>query len=266
MPSDNNVFPFFKNRNLSDVELPLLEADSVSFAPDGKTIIDDVSLSIEAGSSTALVGVSGCGKSTILKVLAGLIVPNLGKVLYHGTDIFTCGTQFNAQFRKETGFVFQDSALWANQTLWQNLELPLKLHFPEKSSFQIKKRIQTVIDQVGYTKSLDIRPVDLSQGEKKLISFARAILCSPKLLFLDEWTESLDDNTSRRLEALVLDLKNAGITLVFVTHSLRVLQLLGEDVCLVKNGKIVDIQSSAEFFASCGDNLDIIDMGDIDEI
>jgi ABC-type multidrug transport system ATPase subunit len=143
----------------------------------------------------------------------------------------------NMEFRRESAFVFQNSALWANQTLLQIMDLPLRLHFPEMTGKEREERIDEVMTLVGYRRSLSIRPSALSMGEQKLIAFGRAMLCKPRLLFLDEWTESLDDNAARRLVTLVKQQKLHNNTIVFVSHDLRIIKELADYAVILVGGR-----------------------------
>jgi len=216
----------------------ILSLKNISFFPQNIRIIEKVDLDIEEGKTTALIGPSGCGKSTLLKLTAGLIIPTSGEVHYRGRDITAMNRIQNLEFRRESAFVFQDSALWANQNLQQILELPLKIHFPEMNEKDRQKRIAEVMTTVGYKKSLDIRPSALSMGEQKLIAFGRAMLCKPNLLFLDEWTESLDDTAARRLVTLVKKRKLEHNTIVFVSHNMGMIQDLADYIVMLVDGHI----------------------------
>lgn len=232
---------------MNDEQTPLIELESVSFFAQDKLVVDSISCIIPSGKTTAIVGPSGGGKSTVLKLAAGLIVPSSGKVLHKGNDISLMNRAKNLEFRKEASFVFQDSALWANQSLLQILELPLKIHFPNISETKRKERIQEVLSQVGYRKSISIRPSNLSMGEQKLIAFARAILCNPSMLFLDEWTESLDDTAARRLVTLVKKKQDAGNTIVFVSHNFQIIKELSHMIMLIEEGHLT-LNATAEEF------------------
>jgi ABC-type multidrug transport system ATPase subunit len=101
-----------------------------------------------------------------------------------------------------------------------------------------ERRIEAVISEVGYKKDLGIRPAQLSMGEQKLLGFARALLCKPKLLYLDEWTESLDENAAQRLIKLVRVRKNEGTSIIFVSHDLRIIKDIADDIVMVLGGQI----------------------------
>jgi len=216
----------------------IIELKNVSFSAQDGNIVDDVSIEIKTAKTTAIVGPSGGGKSTVLKLAAGLLVPDQGEVLYKDNNIVYMSRSENLEFRREGAFVFQDSALWANQNLFQILELPLKIHYPEMSGKQRTDRINAVTELVGYRKTLNLRPSGLSMGEQKLIAFARAMLCNPSLLYLDEWTESLDETAAERLIDIVRKKQKEGATILFVSHDLRIIKDLADFIVVIIDGKL----------------------------
>ncbi len=229
---------------------PVIELKDTSFSAQDKAIVQNISLSFAEGETVALIGPSGGGKSTVLKLAAGLIVPSEGEVFYQNQDISLMNRQQTLAFRKEAAFVFQDSALWANQTLRQILELPLMIHFPKMTQNQRTARITEVLAEVGYKKTLDVRPSQLSMGEQKLIAFARALVCSPRLLFLDEWTESLDDSAARRLVNLVRRMQQNDHTIVFVSHNFKIIREIAQKICMIVDGRISMTVTAEEFNAN----------------
>jgi ABC-type transporter Mla maintaining outer membrane lipid asymmetry ATPase subunit MlaF len=216
----------------------IIELKDVSFSTQNQEIVRGVSCCFEEGQSAALVGPSGGGKSTVLKLAAGLLVPSGGSVLFRGRDLALMKRTENLAFRKESAVVFQDSALWANQDLYQNLDLPLRIHFPAMNKVSREKRMKEVLAEVGYKRHLLIRPSQLSMGEQKLIAFARAMLCKPRLLFLDEWTESLDDHNSQTLIELVKYRKEQGGTVIFVSHDFRIIQGMADYIVMIAAGTV----------------------------
>ena len=215
----------------------IIDIKDVSFIAQNRLIVRNFSLQLEEGKTTALVGPSGSGKSTILKLSAGLLVPTRGEIVYKEKDVHSMNRQETLDFRREASMVFQDSALWSNQTLYQNLELPLRIHFPAMSSSEIEYRIHEVLREVGYRRDLAIRPAQLSMGEQKLIGFARAMMCRPSLLFLEEWTESLDDSAAHRLIALVQRHQLEKKTVILVSHDFRIVRLLADYIIMVLEGQ-----------------------------
>jgi ABC-type multidrug transport system ATPase subunit len=216
----------------------LIELDQVSFSAQNQQVVRNLSHRFEEGTTTALVGPSGCGKSTMLKLSAGLLIPTQGEVSFRGRGLTRMSRAENLEFRREGAVVFQDSALWANQSLYQTLELPLWVQFPGMSRTEREDRIREVLDAVGWRRDLAVRPARLSMGEQKLAAFARALVCRPSLLFLDEWTESLDDTAARRLTALVKKRQEAGHTIVFVSHDFRIIQDLADHIIMMLGGQI----------------------------
>lgn len=239
----------------------IIEVTNVSFFAENQGIVRNVSCSFTEGKSTALVGRSGCGKSTLLKLAAGLLVPSEGKVSFRGKDIFAMNRSENLAFRREAAMVFQDSALWANQSLYNILELPLRIHFPEMTHAERDSRIHAVLDEVGYhRKDLSIRPSQLSMGEQKLIAFARALMCRPKVLFLDEWTESLDDSAASRLIRLVQDHQQKQNTVIFVSHDFRIIKNLADYVIMIVEGQM-SLNLSREQIETDDDMAEHIERG-----
>ena len=198
--------------------MAILKMLNVCYEDNDQKIIKDVSHYIEPNSVTAFLGKPGSGKSTALKLLAGLIPPTSGTITFEDKDIHSLTQKQNLEFRKRAAFMFQDSALWANQDIYHNLELPLQLHFPKLSAKARKERIMHYTQLVEYNKSLVIRPAALSIGEQKKISFARTLICEPDILFLDEPTESIDEKTEDLFISILKQQIEQHKTIVYVSH------------------------------------------------
>jgi ABC-type multidrug transport system ATPase subunit len=238
----------------------VIELRNVSYSAQNRRLVRNVSYEFAEGKVTALVGPSGGGKSSVLKVSAGLWAPDEGEILYRGKNIALMNRSENLAFRRESAFVFQDSALWANQNLFQILELPLRLHFPAASRREREQRIEEVVSEVGYKKDLGIRPAQLSMGEQKLIAFARALLCRPSLLYLDEWTESLDENAAQRLIGIVTRRRNEGVSVILVSHDTRIIRSIADIVVMILGGQIF-LSLTREQMAEDEDLRRYIEMG-----
>jgi len=215
----------------------IIELKEVCFSAQDRDVVQELSMEFQESKITAVIGPSGSGKSTVLKLAAGLLVPSSGEVLYKGKNIALMSRAENLEFRREGAFVFQDSALWANQNLDQILELPLKIHYPQMTKTQRAHRIKEVAAEADYRKDLNIRPSRLSMGEQKLIGFARAMLCNPSLLFLDEWVESLDETSANKLIEVVKRRHREGASVIFVCHDMRIIRDLADYVVVVVDGK-----------------------------
>jgi putative ABC transport system ATP-binding protein len=180
------------------------------------TILDDVGFTVEAGDTVAIVGASGSGKSTLLGLLAGLDLPSTGRVIVSGQDLFALDEDARARWRAENvGFVFQSFQLLAQMTALENVMLPLELAGARDAS----ARSRALLERVGLGERLGHYPRTLSGGEQQRVALARAFAGSPRLLFADEPTGSLDHATGERIIELLFELnRESGATLILVTH------------------------------------------------
>ena len=186
-------------------------------SPEGTlTILDDVSLAVNAGESVAVVGASGAGKSTLLALLAGLDAPTAGEVWLEGTEFSALDEDGRAAMRgQHVGFVFQSFHLVPSLTALENVMLPLEL----AGRTDARQAAREVLSQVGLAGRLGHYPRQLSGGEQQRVAIARAFVTSPSVLFADEPTGNLDTATGARVVQLLFDLNRAtGTTLVLVTH------------------------------------------------
>jgi putative ABC transport system ATP-binding protein len=180
------------------------------------TILDDVSFTVEPGTTVAIVGASGSGKSTLLGLLAGLDLPSAGRVIAAGQDIFALDEDARAAWRaRHVGFVFQSFQLLPQMTALENVMLPLEL----AGDAGAESRARELLGRVGLADRAAHYPRTLSGGEQQRVALARAFAGSPPLLLADEPTGSLDAATGERVIELLFQLnREAGATLVLVTH------------------------------------------------
>ena len=199
------------------------------------TILDDIHLTIAAGESVAILGPSGSGKSTLLALMAGLDRPTEGEVLLDGLAIQNLSEDRLAELRRrKVGFVFQNFQLLANQTARENILLPLEL----AGEHQPGARADELLAQVGLAQRGHHYPVQLSGGEQQRIALARAFATRPPILLADEPTGNLDGATGGRILELLTDLRRqAGTTLVLVTHDTSVARLTGRAIYL-RDGRV----------------------------
>jgi len=226
----------------------LFNVDHVSVRIAETEILHDISIELSQGIATCIVGKAGSGKSTLLKVISGLVLPDEGAVFYKGKNIHNMNKRETMEFRAACSFAFQDAALWANQSIYNNLALPLAIHKPELNKTDTDAIIKRVIQRVGYQEGLGFRPADLSMGEQKLISIARALICEPEIMFLDEPTASLDHEAVERLIQILLEEKKSGRTIIMVTHDANLIARLADQICIVANGSLAT-QGPAEKIA-----------------
>ena len=204
----------------------LLALQSVSFGyGDGQSripVLDEVNFCVKSGQRIALLGRSGSGKSTLMNILAGLLLPEQGSVVWQGTDITQLNDAKRVALRRHTiGVVYQFHHLLPEFSAEENVALPAILGGQTvATSTQLARQL---LDQVGLGHRLDHRPGELSGGERQRVAIARALAGHPKVLLMDEPTGNLDETTADQVLAMLLDLSGTTQTsLVIVTHDRRV--------------------------------------------
>ena len=223
---------------------PILEAKALTKSyrsGDGSlTVLKDVTFSVPAAGSCAIVGPSGSGKTTLLGLCAGLDVPSAGSVHLAGRDLGSLSEDDRARLRSETvGFVFQNFQLLPTLTAIENVMVPLEL----RGERQIRDVAASLLKKVGLAERLHHYPAQLSGGEQQRVALARAFLNRPKILFADEPTGNLDNETSDTIVDLLFELNaSSGTALVLVTHNLELARKAGRIIQL-KGGGVVEDQT-----------------------
>jgi phospholipid/cholesterol/gamma-HCH transport system ATP-binding protein len=185
------------------------------------------------------MGPAGCGKSTLMKVAAGICVPDSGEVLLEGRPLARLGDARLREWRRSSGFMFQDAALWANKTIFENLALPLQFHYPSLPAAEVRERVRAALARGGLESSLEQRPAQLSMGEAKIASFLRSVILEPELLFLDEPTTSIDHAAQEKMLAMIREMKQRGCTIISVTHDAHLASMLASDLVVLKQGRVL---------------------------
>ena len=191
--------------------------------PSALTVLDDVSFAIEAGTTSSIVGPSGSGKTTLLGLCAGLDRASSGTVSLGGVSLGNLDEDQRARLRSEkVGFVFQSFQLIPTLSALENAMVPLEL----RQEQNVRARAADLLGRVGLGDRLDHYPAQLSGGEQQRVAIARAFINRPTILFADEPTGNLDDDTSGRVQDLLFELnEEAATTLILVTHDLDLAQL-----------------------------------------
>jgi len=197
----------------------------------------NINLEIKPGDFLALVGPSGSGKTTLLNLIAGLLLPSSGTLLHGKENITSLSLEQRTQHRLDyMGFVFQDYQLLPVLTAAENIEFPLQLKKIDK--YEIKKRVNWALEQVGLENLGNRYPKQLSGGQQQRVSIARAIACKPEIILADEPTANLDSKTAQEIIQLFLKLnEELNLTFVFSTHDQRLIDQV-KTVLYVKDGKI----------------------------
>jgi putative ABC transport system ATP-binding protein len=205
------------------------------------TVLDDITFDIEEGETFAVVGPSGSGKTTLLGLCAGLDRPDSGRVELCGTDLATLNEDERAALRnREVGFIFQNFQLLPTLTALENVIVPLELQGADNPG----KTGKDLLDKVGLADRLDHYPSQLSGGEQQRVALARAFSSNPSILFADEPTGNLDEETGEKVVQLLFELNQASnTTLVIVSHDLELAQR-NQRILRLKGGKIIANEST----------------------
>ena len=223
-----------------------LQFENVVYSPEITPLFANLDLVIPVGPCTVIMGPSGAGKSTLLRLGAGLIPPDSGHIEYCGLDWSDLSDHENVTAREGIGYVFQNGALWANKSVYQNIELPYLYHRPKASRQEVRDAVAKAARLAGIRAQLGLRPSQLSLGEQKLVSLARALVMDPPMLFLDDPTGGLDAQATENLMGLFNDLKRQGRTLLLVTQEPGVTARLADRLVLLKDGAVLTSGTFAE--------------------
>ncbi|MCY3781256.1 MAG: ABC transporter ATP-binding protein [Chloroflexi bacterium] len=200
-------------------------------------VFDGISLDIYEGEFFALIGASGSGKSTLLNLLSGIDNPDSGKIVIDGTEITSLDDRQQTLYRRDQiGIVFQFFNLIPTLTVLENISLPRELGGSRQN--ETEARVRVLLEQVGLADRADAFPDKLSGGEQQRVAIARALLHEPKLVFADEPTGNLDDETGAQVLEILLRLTcRAGRTLVMATHSMEIVRF-ADRVCRIHDGHL----------------------------
>lgn len=225
---------------------PIVVAEGLVLSRAGSRSLDRVDFSLPEGRTTVVMGMAGSGKSSLLKTCAGLAVPDEGRVLWKGKDLAGMSRTENLAFRKRMGYCFQDAALWANQSLFDNIALPVRFHEPKLTRTQLQRTIDRAVGLVGYSGDLGARPATLSGGERRLIGLARALVLDPELLFLDDPSGGLDEESARRIHSILLQLRARRRTIMLVSANAAFTKGIADHVAVVREGRLAALGTQEE--------------------
>ena len=232
----------------------LVELCNLTFGYGDRVILDDISLSVPRGKVTALMGASGGGKTTILRLIGGQIRAQKGELLFDGQDVTPMNqTQLYAA-RRRMGMLFQFGALFADLSAFDNVAFPLREH-TDLTETLIRDIVLMKLNAVGLRGARDLMPSDLSGGMARRIALARAIALDPELVMYDEPFSGLDPISLAISARLIRQLNDSmGLTSVFVSHELEQTFAIADHVIILANGKIA-AQGTPEFVRQSTDPL-----------
>jgi phospholipid/cholesterol/gamma-HCH transport system ATP-binding protein len=215
----------------------MIELKNISLVLTGRLILNDISLSIERGTTSVILGPSGAGKSTILKIILGLLKPDKGEVIIDGKNIMDENSNDSLDIRRKIGMVFQANALFDSLTVEQNAAYFLK-ESSNKSVHEISEKVEEILSFVNLTGTEKLYPEQLSGGMKKRLAIARALAVDPKIILFDEPTTGLDPINTKAVLHLIKSLKSRGTTSVIVTHILNDAIAIGDVLTVINDGKV----------------------------
>jgi phospholipid/cholesterol/gamma-HCH transport system ATP-binding protein len=224
--------------------------DSITLIRDGFTVLNQASVTFPAGKTTIIMGPSGSGKTTLLKVAAGLFPADRGRVTFDGRDITAASGEQERELRRRVGFAFQDGALWQNMTIQQNLELPLQYHYPKMKRAEIDRRIERLVGAFPIRRQFLLRPSALSGGERKIVSFLRALVLEPEVLFFDEPTSFVDNQSADRIINILSEQRRRGCTLIGISHSADLTARLADFLMVIIDGTVREFGTTREVVKS----------------
>ncbi|BBP45300.1 ABC transporter ATP-binding protein [Thiosulfatimonas sediminis] len=217
----------------------LIQIDGLSFARDERKIFDDISLQIPRGKVTAIMGPSGTGKTTLLKLIAGQLTPDSGTVTVDGQNVHQLKRSSLYALRRKMGMLFQSGALLADLNVFDNVAFPLREHTKLPPEI-INPLVQMKLQAVGLRGARHLKPAQLSGGMARRVALARAIALDPEMIFYDEPFVGQDPITMGVLIELIRKLNDSlGLTSVVVSHDVNEVLSIADYVCVISEGKII---------------------------
>lgn len=215
----------------------MIEIKNINKSFGDRQVVKDVSFQFHQGKTNLIIGESGCGKTTILKLMVGLHKLDSGEILYDGKDFPKLTVQEQQDIRKKIGMLFQGGALFDSQTLEENVKFPLDM-FTDLTKSEKLDRVNFCLDRVQLTGKNNLYPAELSGGMKKRAALARAIANNPSYLFCDEPNSGLDPKTSIVIDELIKDVtQEYNITTLIVTHDMNSVIEIGDNIMFVYKGE-----------------------------
>ena len=233
-----------------DIENPLIKIEGLQKVFGRKEVLKSVDLIFPRGSTTVILGLSGGGKSTIIKHIVGLMKPTSGKIIVDGTRVDNCSEEELRAVRKNIGYLFQDGAMFDSMNIFDNVAFPLREHRKELSKQEIHDKVMAMLNMTGLDaeRVAQLFPNELSGGMRKRAGLARAIILEPKIILYDEPTSGLDPITSDLITQLILKLqKELGVTSVLITHDMKESFKSADYLAFLFEGEIIEWAENETF-------------------
>lgn len=220
---------------------PIIDLKNINININEKKILSEVSFSMEKGEFMYLIGKTGSGKSSLLRILYGDIKVKDGEGKVSGVDIVKISDKEIPFLRRKLGIIFQDFKLLSDRTIEKNLEFVLRAT-DWKDKTEIKKRIIKVLKKVKLTKLINKFPHELSGGEQQRVAIARALLNKPKLILADEPTGNLDPATSLEIMKVLKKINKNGTTIIIATHDYEIISKFPAKTLRIENGRFYELK------------------------
>ena len=231
------------------IQIEHLNKTYVSRQGETHTALTDINLTIEDGSVFGIIGQSGAGKSTLVRCLNLLERPTSVSIIINGRDITSLSEKELREFRSSVSMIFQNFSLLQQRTVLRNVMFPLELRHADKK--EAEKRARELLELVGLADKCNKYPSQLSGGQQQRVAIARALVNNPSIMLCDEATSALDSMTTHSILKLLKDInEEMGVTIVLITHSLAVAELICDNVVVIDEGKIVEEGKTEDIFAN----------------
>jgi phospholipid/cholesterol/gamma-HCH transport system ATP-binding protein len=234
---------------------PIISFEDVSISFDGRSVLENVSFSVNRGQTLCILGRSGVGKSVALRLLMGFLKPDSGSIRVEEQEITTLNEEGMQEIRKRVTMVFQNGALFDSLSVRENVAFPLR----ERGSLredQIMQIVERLIGMVGAEDVADELPASLSTGRRRAVAIARALASQPEVVLYDEPTTMVDPIIARRLGTIIQRLKRQlGFTSIVVTHDMRFAERLADTVLFLHQGRASFFGPLVDFMASTDPNI-----------
>jgi phospholipid/cholesterol/gamma-HCH transport system ATP-binding protein len=226
----------------------MIRVSGVSLSFGARPVLDGLSLDVEDGKTTVIIGRSGIGKSVLLRCITALLLPQEGSITVDGEEVLKARGRDLLRIRGKIGMLFQEGALFDSMNVYDNVAFPLVYH-KKDSRAEIDKKVLRYLGMVRMEDAVNAMPRELSGGMKRKVAIARAMILEPKYLLYDEPTAGLDPASSAVVEVMINQLREeTGITSLVVTHDIDLTRYVADGIALLEEGRIMAAESRDEAF------------------
>lgn len=219
-------------------------------------VLQGVNLDVYNKENIAVLGRSGTGKSVLIKIISGLLLPDSGLVSVLGKEVDKLSKKELQELRLQIGFSFQSSALYDSMTVWENLAFPLVRNKKHLSKKEVQSSIERLLEAVGLPNSINQMPSELSGGQRKRIGIARTLILQPRIMLYDEPTSGLDPITSIEINNLINFVRDEfQTTSITITHDLTCAKTTGDRIAMLFDGKFIKQGTFEEVFSSTDERI-----------